>query len=453
MNNKFRHILVVDASTQTFWQKKGSGWIELPKNNTPPKEFLIVSNLQEEAVSTEALPSLLFHDRKALAERRLAFAYPDTEMRTWAWIGKPFWGEGYASFFTLVNNKRIEEIAQTYLEMGCRIGGIRTSTMLLWQFAAKYYKKQTCLVMLRLPHAIRLLAIANGRPILTRYLEIIDDEIINNELATTWRYLMNQRLVSPGTNPVVQWHGNGSESDISILLNTHSPLEIASVRMRIPWLTHRLSINSIKFSVLILISSLIYGLAGLVTIFESASELGRINFHLNEISNQIEPIEKKLNSSGVSINALRAAQRFFEAELNGQPYPIADLVAVSRAIALANPQIKLTKIDWIRSNNDKLGCAGTINQSTESPVDSKFSAVQRVLKLNFTPDTALSPRLLDASLEQLSSALKNINGAKIEINELDAQRSETFTSGSGNSVARQGALNVCMILGGVESEN
>jgi len=453
MMKKSSHILVVEAGTHRFWCKTDRGWVESPADSPPPKTFLVVSELDDEAVSCEALPALLPHDRNALAERRLAFAYPDTTMRAWAWIGKPLWGAGHAAFFALNSSKRIDEVVQPYLAKGCLVRGLRTSSALLWQLAKKLYGNQTCLVMMKLPHAIRLLAMSKGRPLLTRYLENLEESAVNTEIVATWRYLINQKLAAPGSDPVVHWQGVGNDNGIGLLFDTQSPLDLAPIQMRSGWLSQQLSSASVVAGVMALVLAFASGLTDILAALRAGPEMDRVNQQIYSTNSELALLERELLESGIPIEALKGAQRFIEDELKDQPYPLDDLQALSQVIARVAPHIRLSRLEWRRSVDEQVGCAPAAHSSNKPPNEIKKIPVRRVIDMTFMPDPALTPRVLDAALVRLSGGLKAMPGAAVEVNELDAQRVGAFTSGREGASTRQTGLKVCMVFGGVAREN
>jgi hypothetical protein len=308
-----RHILFVEPERTSFWTKTRAGWRADPPHEPAPRDFLLVTDLPEEACTAEALPSLGFYDRKSLAARRLLMTYPEANLRGMAWLGHPLWGAGHAAFFALPSCQRVEEVAAEHRIAGRRISGVRTSSLLMWERARKKFGRGVCLVVSASSEAVRLLAMADGRPVLTRHLNRHDlpEGKPDNEIRLTWRYLVNQRIAPDASEPVVHWLGKesspGQTDWPATLFEVASRVEIAPLDLRAESLARRIGRRALHGAGIAAVASLAVSMALVARMVEDGREIVAAAVAESRTKAEAESLETRIAATGISVDALRAA--------------------------------------------------------------------------------------------------------------------------------------------------
>ena len=447
-----RTVLFFDPAGDRLLVRRQGGWQPAAKQQTV-QDVLVVTDLHEETVTHEALPALGLFDRQAFATRRLASGWPDAVLRGWTWLGNPIYGAGHMVFFALPGADATVAQLRERLAGGLRMVGARASSQLLWERARRLYPRGVCLVLVALPSAIRLVALADRRPILTRRLEVLDEAALAAEIQATWRYLINLKLASTASAPVVHWPaGRDAASGLAWLLAARSSVELAPRDLRAAWLTRQLSLAAWGTGGLALVAALGLAYADLSRLARAWTQHAQIQADERAARRDIADLEGRMTALGVPVRAWRGLNAFVQAETEHQPEPQAQLAALSQALLAVYPQVRVQKLEWRRTQGQGCdagaGAGAVLEEATHAAASANAPAPPgALLDLKVWVDPALRPRARQAALTQLSKRLAALPGATLEIDE--GRRAVGAALKSAQSATREDAgVRYCLTVHG-----
>ena len=418
-----RAVLFFDSSGGRLLVRRQGGWQPAAPQQTV-QDVLVVTDLHEETVTHEALPALRLSDRQALATRRLASAWSDAVLRGWTWLGNPIYGAGHMVFFALPGaDAAVAQLRERLAEGGLRMVGVRASSQLLWERARRLYPRGVCLVLVALPTAIRLLALANRLPILTRRLEVVDEAALTAEIQATWRYLINSKVAPIGSTPEVYWPaGRDAASGLAWLLEARSSVELAPRDLRGAWLTRQLSWAAWGTGGLALVAALGLAYADLSRLARTWTQHAQVQADERATRRDIADLEGRITALGVPVSAWRGLNAFVQAELEHQPEPQAQLAELSQVLLPLYPQVRVQKLEWRRTQGQ--GCdenreaGAALEEATHAAESANAPAPPgALLDLEVWVDPALRPHARHAALIQLSKRLAAMPGSTLVIDE------------------------------------
>jgi len=413
-----RAVLFFDSSGGRLLVRRQGGWQPAAPQQTV-QDVLVVTDLHEETVTHEALPALRLSDRQALATRRLASAWSDAVLRGWTWLGNPIYGAGHMVFFALPGADATVAQLRERLAGGLRIVGVRATSQLLWERARRLYPRGVCLVLVALPSAIRLLALADRLPILTRRLEVVDEAALTAEIQATWRYLINSKLAPTDSTPVVHWPaGRDAASGTAWLLGARSSVELAPRDLRAAWLTRQLSLAAWRTGGLALVAALGLAYADLSRLARAWTQHAQVQADERAARRDIADLEGRITALGVPVRAWRGLNAFVQAELEHQPEPQAQLARLSQVLLAVYPQARVQKLEWRRTQGGQ-GCdeGREAGAALEEATRAAPAPPGALLDLNVWIDPAQRPHARQAALTQLSKRLAAMPGSTLVIDE------------------------------------
>jgi len=417
-----RAVLFFDPAGGRLLVRRQGGWQPAAPQQTV-QDVLVVTDLHEETVTHEAFPALRLSDRKALAMRRLASAWSDAVLRGWTWLGNPIYGAGHMVFFALPGADATVAQLRERLAGGLRIVGVRATSQLLWERARRLYPRGVCLVLVALPSAIRLVALANRLPILTRRLEVVDEAALTAEIQATWRYLINSRLAPIGSTPVVHWPaGRDAASGLAWLLEARSSVELAPRDLRAAWLTRQLSLAAWGIGGLALVAALGLAYADLLRLERAWTQHAQVQADERAARRDIVDLESRITALGVPVRAWRGLNAFVQAELEHQPEPQAQLAHLSQVLLAVYPQVRVQKLEWRRTQgqgcDEGRGAGAVLEEATHAAASANAPAPPgALLDLKVWVDPAQRPHARHAALTQLSERLAALPGSTLVIDE------------------------------------
>lgn len=362
-------VLFIDASGACYYRRVGKLWLKI-EHPEPRDRVWVIADQPEEMLEVFQLPLLLGADRRHFMERKLNTAFPHSDYRATALLSGKWWASRTAVLTGLnardtVNNK-LAHLASPL----AGVWGISLLLTLLLQ------RLTIANVLLALPstHYLRILAIKQGKPVLTRCVHRYNEEDNDaNEILRTRQHLENQRITEHDAPLPVLYLGDPQairaaldRAGLTLLdvparlapqgdaayrhslfdfVTTHPRGQLAPLLLRAEHLTERIRSACYAGMIACALTALLLGQEDFRALIDLHGRENTLNEKLRLATQDSENLAGHIRATGIDPALLRQAVRFAARELDAPPSPHAIMQFTAAAIAEL-PQVRIKSLTF-----------------------------------------------------------------------------------------------------------
>jgi len=449
-------VLFINASSARYYRRENRIWqaIEMP---APGDKLWVIANLPEETLEVFKLPLLFGRDRSDFLERKLAAALPRSAYRAAPLISGNYFRPGQAVATGLTS---AEAVTLQLDKLDVPIAGVWGMAMLLTLMVSRLAIQNVIVVQPSI-HYLRILAIKQGIPVLTRCVRRYsensnngDNDNVFSEILRTRQHLENSHLME-GDTPLL-YLGDASPISAHLIdagLNllplpealtpkggaaylhplfefvTQSPRgQLAPLLLRARNFADNLRKAAYLGIAASLLSVIVLGEEDFRTLLRLHGRGQALNADLQTASAESERLAAKISASGTDPDVVRQATRFAALEMEAAPSPATLMQFVASAIA-NQPQVRIKTLNFRFPFTGDRYCQGhsvielpLVNQkidlsplSGSTPDTTDASAPQRFTELQFsilvTEDTPPATQI--EIRKGITAALKSHSGVQL----------------------------------------
>ncbi len=441
-------FIYIEEDNISFWQRKKGKWIKTDPDKLSTKYVWLITNLSDEACQADSIPALLWHDRNKLLKRKIDAAYPDTIYKSYVWLGPPIYGAGNVALFALGANDRITPVLDIIKSHHLIVEGLSTSTALLWAYAKKKYKDDVYILLYRSGEHIRLIAINRRLPILTRYLRLsaAEDAKLQHEIEVTWQYLINRKIASVSTRPVVYLLNSSSFEENELLFSIRPRINLAPLELKLSYYINRLDTGLLFLTLAVFLWSTVYLSFWIKSWNERKLEVSQVASRISEVRRSISSLKENIRSGEYTYDLLVEIGRVVENILQPAPDPVDDFNRLSGKLEFLRNYALVSSISWslagskvcheqadlhqlpVSSSQDDPLANLDGRQSDNLPHPTKF---QRQIDIVLIPKSGLSIKSLMDFYDHAHTQLSTVVNSQLIIDETQGRKGLALSSERG----------------------
>lgn len=204
-------VLFINSTGAHYFRRAEGGWQQVESPDARERLW-VIANLPEESLEICTFPFLIGRDRSNFLERRLNNSFPHSKYRSATVIAGGLTGSGTAVLAGLATADLVINQIE-HLDMS--ISGVWGAAMLL-TLMARQHGLSNAVLALPSAHHLRILALKDGLPALTRCVRRYSEDTDNghhsdiSELLRTRQHLENQRVFEHEKFPPVLYLGDAA---------------------------------------------------------------------------------------------------------------------------------------------------------------------------------------------------------------------------------------------------
>ncbi len=378
-------VLFINSSSARYYRREHGLW-KLVKQPEPHDRLWIITNIPEETLDIMSLPLMFWRDRKQLLERRLVANFPRSTYRAAAVLK----GNLFTPVTAVITGLTLADAVSAKLDpLDMPIAGVWGISILL---ALTINKLHINNVLIALPsvHFLRIVAIKNGLPVLTRcihrYTEETDPENDANEIVRTRQHLDNRKIFEHDQIPPVLYLGDttavndylsragitqlalpdaftpkGDAAYLHPLFEcvTTSPCgQLAPLQLRARHLAKSLRQIAYTGIVLSALCLLIFGQKDARELVALHARETHLNAALEKIENERTQITGQIYATGMNPALVRQATQFSEREIEAAP-GTDKLLQFTASVLSELPEVRIKTLTYRFPKHGERYCQGS----------------------------------------------------------------------------------------------
>jgi len=445
-------VLLVNSSGARYFQRIKGVWhlIDQPARKA---KLWVIANLAEETLEAINFPFLIGRDRSNFLERRLLAAFPHSPFRAAPVISGGVFKSGTALLTGLTGT---DPVTSQLDKLKVNIAGVWGTAMLLTLIAKRLNLAN---VILALPsvHYLRILAIKDGIPVLTRcvrrYSEDSDDENDSdaNEILRTRQHLENHRIFEHEAIPPVLYLGDAtqigehlSRAGFTLLplpkalspngeagylqplfeLVISSPRgQLAPLQLRAQHLIENLRKTAYLGIAASVLGLILFGQADFRALLDIHQHKQTLLADLQLATGERDRLAESINTTGKDPALVRQSTRFAALEMDAALTPQAIFKIAADAIA-DQPPVRIKNLTFRLPKRGEHYCKGQSildlslpggNTPSDSGADATVGMPPRHAELQFTIllPADLAPAAQSEIRKHISATLKTMHGIQL----------------------------------------